>query len=221
MTTLLLSYKRVGELFRGDLGGEVFEDLSFADMMLMASVRIVRDKVSVFSLRRTECAGLSPVTMEPNMLELLTSDPAEYIRLHSPPARRVLVKGAAAIRPARGVVPLLRAGYDTLAAAFGDMVYLRIQSGRVESPDTGRWDRVATAERRMGLPGAFEVQYVDATLMSGWALLRVDVLLTHRQPLFYIPRAWNPYPGWIQRSQLQELYDAYEKEKNRCLSEVM
>lgn len=220
MTSLLLSYRRVGEHFEGTLGIERFAHQTFSEMMLLASSRVVREGITTLNLRRTDRPGLAVVTMEPQLLELLASTPAEYIRLHSPPDRHVVVRGTPAPRPSQGATPLLRAGHDTLAAAFGDKVYLRVRSGRVESPDTGRWDRLPAVEVRMGLPAPLEVVYTDTESMSGWALIDIELLLKHSQPLFYLPRVWNPHAGWIQRSQLQELYDAYQKEKSACLSEV-
>jgi len=216
MTALLLSYQRVGEYFEGTVGDTPFERHSFSDMMLMVSARIIREGVSQLNLQRTDRAGLAMVTMEPAMFELLTSDPAEYVRLHSPPARRVVVRGAPS-RASKGTVPLLRVGHDTLAAAFGDVIYLRIRSGRVESPDTGRWDRLAVVEARMNLREPLTVVYTDEESMSGWALVSTAALLEHTQPIFYLPRAWNPHGGWIQSSQLREMYDKYQKEKIQCL----
>lgn len=218
MAEVLLSYKRVYQTFSGSIDGAPFTELTFAEMMRKARDAIAILEAPTLRILRTDRPGLASVIMEPAVQELLLLDLDEYVRIHSPPSRRVVVRGEPRIHPAKGVTPLLRAGFDTLAAALGDTVYLRLRSARVESPLTGRWERTGAVGTQLGV--TLPLVFTTNDYSQGWALVPVEVLLKLEQPLFYLPRPWNVHGGWIQKGQLEELYREYAEGKAQCLLEM-
>lgn len=124
-----------GRLERQDGAGTVlnthhFLGLPFHQMMTLVS-RWLRDTPEVkVALQRFDQPGMVPVQLVEQLRELLRDDPVAAIRAmdprgHTSPPRM----------PVQG--PVIRSGVDTLAEAFGERVYLRMQSGCVEDPLTG------------------------------------------------------------------------------------
>lgn len=96
----------------------------------------------------------------------------------------------------------LPAGYDTLAAAFGDDVYIRRRDDKYESPISGRWVQ-------LGDIGVWTVG-----VNASWGCVAVANLLgsTDAQR-FFLPRPWNRSGPWISREHLQKKYDDFIKER--------
>lgn len=206
MAEIHLKYRRVGDAYSGELAGTPFEGLSFASIMSMLSRRVQGvpdEELPEVRLERTERAGLMPAFFTPAQVLLLRDDPARLAQELSPPAVTVHVRDAKASEP-KGELSVdrepLRAGFDTLADSFGDVVYLSLRDGRVESPYTGRW--VPLEE----VPGAVPVH-------PEWASIDTEKLLASGHPQFFLPRRWTRLT-WVSQGKLRGLYEAFKKEKN-------
>jgi hypothetical protein len=116
-----------------------FVGLQFRQMMVRVS-RVLREHTSAaVVIRRTDRKGLRPIQLGEETRVLLRDDPVQAIRLMD-------VQPGQPVRssePASFGGGMLRAAYDSLAAAFGERVYLRMRNGNVEDPITGRWRQLA------------------------------------------------------------------------------
>ena len=144
---------------------------------------------------------------------LLREDPVAFLRMMDPAmgqpqkldvSMRVRKERTTAIKP--HPIP---SGYDTLAEAFGDDVYIRrkVVAGSVvyESPITGRWVPVT------------ELGAWAADVNNKWAVVPVINLLHFADvEEFFIPRAWNKEGPWISASSLRNKYDKFVTERERC-----
>ena len=220
-----LSYRREGEAYVGSIDGIEFDGLSFAEMMLKVHERLLVLPSAVLSIQRMERPGLLPVQVPSDMLRILRDEPSRYIQMLSIPPRRVdltagkkrtsrLVAGESYVMPKSSG---LRAGYATLAESFGDVVYLRMQSTKIESPQTGRWITFDELESWLGLHTVTIICIGD-----GIAEVKVSSLLATGAERFYLPREWNTYGNWITKAQLDEMYRHFVKEREElsCPLEV-
>lgn len=172
---LVLRYGRDGEVYNGDVrrneygevcideAGEVevlrsFKGLSFESMLVLFS-GFLRDYVyecdeAVF--QRTESHALQPYVLAQSMADLIRTDPIKAAQCMSPSSVVVHVRGKSRVESSVKIT--VRAGYDTLADAFGDEVYCRTRGwhkvestykdkeqhywgGELESIFDGRWKK--------------------------------------------------------------------------------
>lgn len=108
----------------------------------------------------------------------------------------------------------IRAGYDTLADAFGDNVYVRYRDdGCVECPCCGRWHARIEGE---DLVCRCHPTITPAKLCGSWVELPTFDLVFGVPGVarFYLPRAWNISGPWISREALSEKYGKFIKESS-------
>ena len=176
-------------------------------------------------LQRTDRAGLTPVSLSNETVLLLRTNPVAGIAAltYTQPQTPL---GAVAKKKAETTVftpPPLRAGVDTLAQAFGPLVYVRVRDGKAECPCCGFWIRnilqvpdggvaditVVCTER---CKNSFELR-----AYSKWAAVSVAELLDIKSAdRFYLPREWNYPQVWVSRTDLQTKYDMFTKEKEKA-----
>lgn len=226
-TEILLQYKRVGEKYDGIffLNGEVhlpFKSADFSAMFTVLHKYLVEMPDATVQLQRAENDSFLPIFMEQNMVDLLRTDPAKYLQAHTIPHRTIdLRKPDRTGKLAEKYVvpqPSIRAGHDTLAAAFGDVVYLSYRSNRVEDPFTGRWCSVGEFEESRGI----KLQEVIQHGTCGWVTVSMEQLL-FVDPFskgYYLPREWNEHGPWISKEELQQKYNLYKEERDKCLETV-
>lgn len=194
-----LEYGRGGKTFNGVVtdpegGQRSFAGLPYDRMMWMVHEELEAHPEARLEIERYEAAY--PMSMAPELVDLLRTDFEEAMRRLNPPAQRVVVGGAR-----RTVTMGLRHGVDTLADAFGERVYLSRRAGQVESPFTGRWEPEGPYEA-LGL----------VTESATWATIPVYDLLASECDRFWLPRRWNRHKGWIGKGELQDMLDTYRKE---------
>lgn len=218
-----LSYKREGEAFTGELDGVAFAGWSYARMMTEAHNELCKRPQAGLFITRTERAGLLPVQLEPQLLDLLRTDPARFIQANSLAPRTYDMRGDRTSKLAAGErydIPKsvgLRACVDTLADAFGEHVYLRVRRGlSVEHPATGRWVSVSALHEWLGT----DATELLASEAGGWLKVPTPYLLQTPAQRFFLPREWNTYGNWIARAALHDMYEQFIKEKSRCQSEA-
>lgn len=234
-----LKYKRVGEGYDGfiyipdaNVTGAKFEfpftGYSFAAMMSQVHHFLTRTVADTgLLITRTDREGLLPAQLEPKLLHLLRTDPVAYIKANTTPDRVLDLRGARRMSKLAEsdahVVPKstgLRHGLDTLADAFGEVLYTKAKASRAgqaetthwiyEHPATGRWSDLRTIEHWLD-SHATEVQPLDST--GGWLLINVELLLKTNAERFYYPREWNDFGSWITKEQLQTKLEQFRKDK--------
>jgi len=214
---VVLSYRRAGTLYQGNLDGQPFSEKDFAAMMSLVHLRLLEFPESGLTFQRTDREGLLPIKITDDLVRLLREDPAQYIRMHSVAPVRIDLTGrtSALAARARTVLPKtsgIRAGYDTIADAFGEVVYARFRNCNVESPESGRWVILGEVEKWLG-------QSVNAET-PGWVSFKVADLLATTSLRFYLPREWNPYHGWITKEQLAKLLEQFLEERSALCQSV-
>jgi hypothetical protein len=107
-----------------------FVGLKFSRMMTLVSRELRLHPDAAVVLQRFDRPGLVPVQLGERARVLLRDDPVAAIR-----AMDVRDQPAEKVTPLQA--PVLRSCHDTLADAFGERVYLRVQAGYVEDPVTG------------------------------------------------------------------------------------
>lgn len=230
-TEILMRYKRVGESYQGEfqVDGHVvdlFEGISFAQHIRLLHLLLVKHEGATVQMQRTDREGLMPIFMERDMVLMVRDDPTRYIQAHTLPHRVVDMRKKderTSKLAEKHVVPkttTVRAGHDTLKDAFGDVVYLRLRSGSVEDPVTGRFRIWHEISSQYGLPSA-EVVLIPPP-GNGWVTVRTADLLAVSSHVkgFFLPRAWNERGPWISREALSEKYNQYLKGKASCLDQT-
>lgn len=155
--TIILHHKRHPELvndqhlwsgmleLQGTEGQRVtavtFVDLLYRKVLGMVSSMLQEYPDDPVVFLRTDRSGLQPIQLGEATRVLLRDDPVQAIRSMD-------VQGAPSVQGDEQPVvlppgPVLRAGFDTLADAFGERVFLRMQKGRIEDPLTGQWRQLA------------------------------------------------------------------------------
>jgi hypothetical protein len=152
--TILLQHKRNPELVNDEhlysgtleaqdatgysVESEGFIQMPFHKMMVMVSRQLRKYPEAMVVMHRTDREGLHPIQLGEETRVLLRDDPVKAIR-------RMNVQPGQPVRGDEDAVgqPTLRAAYDTLAAAFGERVYLRMRQGSIEDPITGTWKSLA------------------------------------------------------------------------------
>lgn len=160
-------------------------------------------------IERTDRIGLQPIVLDNPTAEILKKDPALAIRLMNYNGPTVAdVSGKTVTR-----VPIIRAGYDTVAEAFGDEVYCRMRGGLVECPGCGLWSSARQpfeCKKRCGLGTTkLEVRYT-----AEWAVFKVGDLLALSYSRYYLPRGWNPSASWISWKALKKMYAMWRDLEN-------
>jgi hypothetical protein len=213
---IVVSYCRHGTAYEGTINGQAFSGKTFAQMMTLVHLRLVKLPEARLLMQRTERPGLMPVEVEPDKVELLRTDPVAYIKMHTVEPMTVDLRGPrqgqhALARGEHADIPKssgIRAGHDTIAEAFGAVVYARMRNNNVESPNDGRWVTLQVLE---GWLNASPTEVITPEL--GWVGIRVADLLKTQNSRFYLPREWNPHRSWITKEQLIELLEQFEEEK--------
>lgn len=214
---VLLEYRRENDAytFAGSITikgqhEEAFQGASFVDMLERAGAVLRQYLGYRLILKRGEAPY--PMALPENIEELLRDDTAEAIRRLTIPPQRIEIRD----RPTRGkkdtLLGELRHGFDTLADALGDELYLRLQVRRdgswAEDPASGRWLPVS-ADQLCG-----NLRIVEVSPYRGaWCTARTSDVLALGLGRYYLPRRWNPSRGWISHTALVEMYETYQKEK--------
>ena len=237
---LILRYKRVGEAFHGEImskdeaGSEfickLFNDKSFTWMMARYAEALVDHPDAKAIMERTDREGLNPFVLDDATTQLLRTDPVAAIRAMNLEPRTVIVRDE--IKPQDSVKLRLRAGYDTLADAFGDELYLKVKDGKIECPFCGRWrtahlTRVPSATLgeetiyAFRCEDSFAFNLVAEVRGDKWAATDTEVLLRlYRRDRYFLPRAWNTQGQWITHEALTQKYEQYVKEKESICSQT-
>lgn len=233
MTAVAMTYQRAGDTYTYHLAymlenvlverrGEG-KPFSSVIMALSDALRLVPDGAVV--LRRTDRPGLDEIKLDNQMRDLIRRDPEKYLEIVTEPDRIVVVGDRKAKRPVDPIVPYIRTGYDTLAEAFGDSVYVRLRDdGKIECPCCGRWSahiedidtpytRPDGSVPKLLVCVCLLLAKMPVTSVSGsWVELNTILLATTAVfSRYYLPRSWNP-TGWISRDELMQMYDSYIKE---------
>lgn len=228
---LLLTYWRRHELegdehlFDANVGnpdGEVrFEGLSFEEVILRFSefANLEQHAKSNLYIARGEVVAPGALLSE-SEADMLRKDPASFARALSFPVSRVVLRLGADTGVA---TPPIKAGYDSLADAFGDHIYLRVRatpSPVIECPLCGRWK--AHLVKGLFLCGCMPPEFGlhgEAALDPKWFMIETRVLLyADFAERFYLPRAWNQSGAWVSYEDLKAKYEAFTKERESCFS---
>lgn len=163
-------------------------------------------------MRRSDRPGLEEIVLDNQLRDTIRDDPDRYLRATTEPDRVVVVRKRS---PEQYVSPHIRAGYDTVAEAFGDHLYVRLRDdGRVECPMCGRWHAVIHEGSVVPmLRCTCNPTGIPVTVVSGsWIEIATTVLTTVEfLTRYYFPRSWNP-EGWITKDELKQRYNQYLKE---------
>jgi len=222
--------RRDGEKFTGatylfDFDAEemkelgTFSDLNFEQLLRSLSSRLREYPDATAALMREEAGRFGYMKYEETMVKLLREDLDRAISILCPP-RRVVMIGDKVETSATSRVHV-RAGYDTLADAFGDVIYCKMRrGGGVECPCCGRWGLVSCDKNQNGyfrckvgcdcpiLGKAYPMEH------GGWWGIDIRVLLHETtSKRFYLPRLWNVSGPWVSHEALKKKYETYLKEK--------
>lgn len=204
-------------LFVAEPTGDVFTELrfqhqAFSWVLSRLSEYLQRYPEATASLVRGEGSELA---FDTPTLELLRVDPTAAIRELDPAPRRVDIRP-----PGKLLAVHLRAGYETLASAIGELTWLRARGGSVEHPVTGRWVPLRPAPSGGFFLGPLLVKELaldgesvpgEAHVTARWAAVSTHALLLLNAERYYLPAA---HKGWITETELQEKYRGYLKEKH-------
>jgi len=201
---------------------EKFERITFRDLLTRLARTLAKTAgVPRVILRRTDCVNLFPYVLDRGTVELFRTDPVAAIHsmtFETPEAVVVKKPQNTPVEPAP-----LRVGYDTLADAFGELVYVRTRATSIECPGCGMWGEVNVSRTGRGVftckrkcASNFRV---TISLTRLWAAVSVDALLDNEHMTrFFLPRSWNDGRSWISREELKTKYTAYTAEKEKACS---
>ncbi len=174
--------------------------------------------------QRTEREDILPVELGERMLHLLKTDPLSAYRAMSYEPATSTTKDAP-----------VAAGYDTLAEAFGEDVYLKMANGRVEDPETGKWltlgygDKFGWRIRREDNKPETWIKidvvdeapdgtgFAERVAFARWAKVRVEDLLEQGFERYYLPRTWNEEGSWITHDNLKARLEKYMAEREKAI----
>jgi hypothetical protein len=217
---VVVRYRRVPEkvgdeyVYEGSLSCNAvnarFEAWPFRSIVQCVHVALTQHpEIDRVVFQRTERPGICPYNFGPKAVYTFRTDPeAAYRSMDFNAEPSVMVTGA---------------GDDS---KFGRTLYLRVESGQVEDPLTGKWESfgygvkhgwmirptgnndTGTWLRVLGLIDSAPdgVTNVERLAFVHWALIDVEELLRRRNTHFYLPRPWNLNGPWITREELQHLY---------------
>jgi hypothetical protein len=217
-TGILLTYWRDGkaETFSGTVDVDsadyhrAFSELDFRGLLFEAQRALLLFGSQRLVFQRKEAPY--PMVLPTGLEELLIKNLDAAYQALSPEPREVIVGRS---RPSREGA--LRHGHDTLAEAFGDVVYFRARTGKnnttwAEDPLSGRWGVV----EKEGQGWRLRQLLIESVLFEQrfqWVTALTKDLLALGAPRYYLPRRWNPSGGWISHADLTAFYDSYQKEK--------
>lgn len=232
-----MAYGRQGETYSGTVVLDVddgidlptsavarirFTGYTFPRMMSHLA-RCIRDYDECqVTLSRIEVPD-STYVLDEGTVELMRTDPAAAISSMTQEDRVVYIRDPAPVSaPGRR---LLRTGHDTLAASFGDQVYVAVRKGTVECPFCGRWagmNRRTTSTDQLILEcGKCEQVYMGIVeLTDTWCVVDIQTFINDKNQYcdgkrFYFPREWNPR-GWIDRQDLMKMYETFKQERDNA-----
>lgn len=229
---IVLKYRRDGETYSGSImvphglsaGTEEFSSENYARMMRRVHLALVTLPDAELVLERADTRVTLPIRLKRDLRLLLLNDPSRFIKLHSPAPVVLNLFGKTSSRKSKLVesytVPMrsrLRVGHDTLADALGDVIYLKLRTGRIEHPITGRWVTLRDFESELRLH-VQELMNVEGNI-SGWVTVKTAELLQLDTPRFFLPRAWNVPGPWIAKEALQKKYDEFVEGRSKCLEQ--
>ena len=160
---------------------------------------------------RTDRPELPPYPLEAGLVLLIRNSPEDAITAMSHPDIRVEVGRAP--QPAN---PLRSCG-DNLAAAFGEKVLIRRREGLGECPGCGTW-----APTLLGGTDGCRIVCDKCHLSLGcddcgdeWLFVGVAELLCYPRDRYFLPREWNSFHTWVDRSALLAMYEDFMKQKEK------
>ena len=219
---VVLLYKHVGKelsdgaitLTEGDRASFLLEFKDFSYIQMMKSFAQILQQVpdAEAAIQRIDRPGLQPVVLPPDEVELFRTDPAAAIRQRCFPPQVIHIHREKTVTPAE--VPVLSAGYEVLAEAFGNRVYTRAKDGEVECVACGEWSPVKDGAYTCHDDCRVTIPLEDYRPNSGWACIATEALLASDRDLFFLPRRWNKNGNWISRADLETLYNKYMQEKS-------
>jgi hypothetical protein len=226
MSEVVLEYKRVngdkssGRICVQNNGSEEvllsFESEEFSPMLYGFAKALQEHPDAQGVIQRTDRPGLVPYNLDAQTMDLFRTDPVAAVTSMSTPYGSPS-KAVQRSKKERTQEPpaSLRVGFDTLADAFGDELYSRLDSlaSRVECPCCGIWN--AFIEEFVCKNPKCQ-QRLKPQVSGRWAAFSTAALLATSSPRFYFPRAWNGYKPWVSREDLIAKYEQFQQEKKSC-----
>lgn len=205
-----------------------FDSIEFRPMLRDFAEALQQHPDAKAVWKRTDRAGLIPYDLDDRVTTLFRTDPLSAIQSMCPPSSTpsTTIKRAKEEREKRLVAVSVRAGFDTLADAFGDLVYARVRDRKgtphVECPCCGLWQFYMKATASIWSVicanpkcGAFDQPLPMVVANQKWAGFPTPTLLQTKSTRFYFPRAWNDGRPWVSREDLSKKYDEYVSEKEK------
>lgn len=115
----------------------------------------------------------------------------------------------------------LPAGYEVMAEAFGDFVFLHADLV-VMCPCCSTPAQLTRLSRDY-LVCTKCMFWEPCLIVEGvqrWVIFPTELLLTRAHKRLYLPTAWNSVNPWMDREKLEEKYNEYLKEKKECLDRM-
>jgi hypothetical protein len=181
-----------------------FSGLHFAELLRRTHELLLKNDDKELIFVRSDRPELLAHRLDDELTELIMRDVDKAIEKMSHPTVRVVVGRP----PAPPVV--VRAGADTLAASIGERVLCRRRDAQVECPGCGAW---AQTQGHSLSCGHCKMQMLFEPENDQWVSVSTADLISSHVPKFFLPREWNGYKPWIQRSELIELLDKSMKAK--------
>lgn len=182
-----------------------FEKEHFKKLLIEAANRLNKDDryhIEKVVIERTDRQGLKPIILDHPTQEILKADPALAIRLLNYEGPAVFSGGK---KIEQKPLPPLVSGYDTLAEALGEDIYIRQHKGLVECPGCGLW---STGNNPFTCKKKCKIS-LPVTYTEQWAKVKTIDLLNLNLPKYFIPRGFNKTKPWISNSDLKGLYEAW------------
>jgi len=206
--------------------------VEYRGMMLEVSRALRRHPAARVVMQRIDRENLKPVQLGEDIRTLLRDDPVAALRALDPLL-------ACPTEPA--ATSLIRSGEDTLADAFGEILYLSVREGQVEDPCSGEYRGFAYGPEKGWLirgsedkadawlpvflgahdpphPPGESVDVGSVLVSARWARVSAEVLCGFsngdflRPDEFYLPRRWNEQGAWITREALRRRLEQFRKE---------
>lgn len=189
-----LTMNRDGELFTGSVDNIHFTSIALEKVLVILAdaVRGSGDKEVLYCTKKVE------IPMPVGDIELLLAEPQTLLRKLAPPPVVVDLR--------RGKKSSLVVGYDTLANGFGEEIYCRRNGEKFECPGCGRWSGVTPCS-------SCGIDLTITKRNDRWFSIPISDLLRSSRDRFFTPRGWNNNRPWISRSDLENRYQAFTKEK--------
>lgn len=185
-----------------------FDEVSFETLMGMAGEALRGAPDHRLLIKREEAPY--PMALPENIEHLLRTDVAAAIAALTIAPQRIQVTPTRKVRTDQ-LIGTLRYGHDTLADAFGEVVYLKARISargpQIEDPVSGRWVPFSATEKvLLGESGR-------------WVPVPTIELLALKASRYYLPRRWND-SDWISHDSLEAAYASYLKEKANAESAI-